>query len=145
MALAKQQLQALGDFKLLAEGEESYKLWQGISSAEMFNATGADDYLWKISLPPEASVDFVATLSPEDSFIADWGGGLIWLNNSTDKAENIRSTAEALGGYAHLIRCPQDCTTPRFHPRSSAETKILQSLKKGFDPNNILNPNRMGF
>ena len=145
LAAAKQQLQALGDFKLMAEGAESDKLWQGIGSAEMFHYKGEPDFLWRISLPPEASVDFVATIDSADSFIADWGGGLIWLNSMTDRSESLRGTAEKLGGYAHLMRCPPECGTPRFHPRSSAETKILKSLKAGYDPHNILNPNRMGF
>jgi glycolate oxidase FAD binding subunit len=79
----------------------------------------------------------------------DWQGGLVWLRmeHGEPEAERLRALVRKHGGgHATLVRATPAirAAVPVFEPQAPALAMLSQRLKSEFDPNNILNPGRMG-
>jgi len=78
----------------------------------------------------------------------DWAGGLIWaaLPRSDDaRAPLVQSVVAAAGGHATLIRAPAAvrAKVDVFMPEPAPLAALTQRVRKGFDPQGVLNAGRM--
>ncbi len=145
---------ALGE--LLSEGggrldrldaDASTALWREIRDVTPLPANAPA--LWRVSLAPTAGSALVDRLERELelAWLADWGGGLLWL--AIDNAEDGGAAAirAALGddGHAILVRASAAlrAAVPVFQPQAPALARLTARVKDSFDPKRILNPGRM--
>ena len=78
----------------------------------------------------------------------DWGGGLIWLaakGNLTEVGSVIRSALMSIGGHATLMRGSANLRlmSDVFQPQTPILRRLTKSIKDNFDPERVLNPDRM--
>jgi len=106
--------------------------------------------VWRISTAPKNGPIVVSELERLVcvSAVYDWSGGLVWLEvpeSSDVNAYDIRRALAHLGGHATLIRASEDVRTriEVFHPTPGALGKLTKGIKDSFDPQHILNPERM--
>ncbi len=108
--------------------------------------------VWKVSLAPTRSVDFVGRLRQAGLALSrwyyDWAGGLVWfaLDDPASRHAEVRAALAPLGGHATLMRAGDAlrAATPVFQPQPSALAALTRRVKAGFDPLNILNRGRLG-
>ena len=141
-------LKAHGSAAILRDGAETAGLWARVRDA--VPVAGGEGSVWRLSLKPSDGPVAVATLTATGAIEAafyDWGGGLVWLRSpaTPEAAAAIRTQAEALGGYATLVRAPDGLrrTIPPFHPEAAPVARLSAGLRARFDPHGILNPGRM--
>ncbi len=123
--------------------------WAEIRDVRFFAAS--NHLLWRISAPPvegpRIASAIVAELATAEHYF-DWGGGLIWIAAEPTQdasAAVVRAALEAGGGYATLVRAPEE-TRSRvsvFQPLDAALDNLNRQVKASFDPLGILNPGRM--
>lgn len=90
--------------------------------------------LWRINVAPSRSVAVVAQFVSEDDWIADWGGGLIWLASKGDP-NRIRATVDRAQGHATLVRRTAHYEdTPCLHPPSAGLANLERRVRRAFDP-----------
>ena len=99
-------------------------------------ALGADEVLWRVSLPSTAPA-----LDLPGRQVVEWGGALRWLASAGDAAQ-IRARAAQLGGHATAFR-GGDRSGAVFQPLSAPLATIHRRLKQSFDPAGIFNPGRL--
>ena len=147
-----------GDFDRL-DAAASATLWREIRDAALLPAQAPA--LWRVSLAPSAGSALIEALEGalDLAWLADWGGGLLWL--AVGGAEG-RSDAESGGagdggaaairgalsepdGHATLIRGSPAlrAAVPVFQPQAPALARLTARVKDSFDPKRILNPGRM--
>ncbi len=99
--------------------------------------------VWRISVPPSDAPRVLAALAP-DSYLLDWGGGLIWAAFSVVDAPHVRAAVHE--GHATLFKAPlaARASTPVFHPQAPALAAAALRLKHAFDPHGRLNPGKLG-
>ena len=131
-------LSAYGEVEEL-HSHNSTTLWREVRDVEFF--AGNDD-LWRISVPPADGVRIAAQLGG-DHFL-DWAGGLIWLKAPGSDADRIRAAISS--GHATLMRASDEtrASVPVFQPQANGVGAVMNRVRAGFDPHNILNPGRMG-
>jgi glycolate oxidase FAD binding subunit len=120
--------------------EPSRQLWSQIAGA----ASLADlPVVWRLSVPPSEAPAIIRDLAPE-RYLLDWGGGLIWLGSSAADATRVRGAVRS--GHATLIKAPESvrADVPVFHPLPAPLAALTARVKAAFDPENKLNPGRMG-
>jgi glycolate oxidase FAD binding subunit len=144
----------LAPFGALASLDEasSRALWRAIRDVTPFAAKGrrggAD--IWRISTAPAQGAQVGRALADKAGaeILYDWAGGLVWaaLPRSDDaQAPLVHATVAAFGGHATLIRAPAavrakvDVFTHELAPLAA----LTQRVRKGFDPQGVLNPGRM--
>jgi glycolate oxidase FAD binding subunit len=144
----------LGPFGTLATLEDaaSRAIWQAIRDATPFaaaTARGGHD-IWRISTAPTRGADLGRTLGEKagGEMIYDWAGGLVWaaLPRSDDAhAGLVQATVVQVGGHATLIRAPAAvrAKVEVFTPEPASLAALTQRVRKGFDPQGVLNPGRM--
>jgi glycolate oxidase FAD binding subunit len=144
----------LGPFGTLATLEDaaSRAIWQAIRDATPFaaaTARGGHD-IWRISTAPTRGADLGRTLGEKagGEMIYDWAGGLVWaaLPRSDDAhAGLVQATVVQVGGHATLIRAPAAvrAKVEVFTPEPAPLAALTQRVRKGFDPQGVLNPGRM--
>ena len=144
----------LGPFGALATLEEaaSRAIWQAIRDATPFaaaTARGGHD-IWRISTAPTRGADLGRTLEDQvgGEMLYDWAGGLVWaaLPHSDDAhAGLVHATVAQAGGHATLIRAPAAVRSKVevFTPEPTQLAALTQRVRKGFDPQGVLNPGRM--
>ncbi|NBX07675.1 MAG: hypothetical protein EBR12_06350 [Proteobacteria bacterium] len=80
-------------------------------------------------------------------FGLDWAGGLIWLSGSgAGLGTHLRQVLAANGGgHATLMRASDSLrdNQPVFQPLGEAIGGLQTRIKTAFDPENILNPQRV--
>ena len=134
--------------KLLGAGAETTRIqaqmseagWRAI--ADVTPLRNKDTHLWRVSLPP-AEAARVAAAVDADSCYYDWGGGLIWFAGGD--ATTIRDALSSCGGHATLFRASEAMReqVPVFQPQPAPLAALEERVRKGFDPECILNPGRM--
>jgi glycolate oxidase FAD binding subunit len=144
----------LGPFGALATLEEaaSRSLWRSIRDVIPFaaDASRGDHDVWRISTAPTRGADIGRALADKagGEMLYDWAGGLVWaaLPRSDDAhAGLVHRIVASSGGHATLIRAPAavrakvDVFTPEPPPLAALTARV----RKGFDPQGVLNPGRM--
>jgi glycolate oxidase FAD binding subunit len=127
-------------------GEAAGALWRGVRDASPL-AEPRDLAVWRVSLPPGRMPAFVAAVAPA-RWLADWGGGLVWLAVPEDEdagAATIRVQTRRLGGHATLARGSENLRAriEVVEPLPPAVMALQSGLKASFDKAGILNPGRM--
>jgi glycolate oxidase FAD binding subunit len=92
--------------------------------------------LWRLSVPSTAQ-----PLSLSGAQLIEWGGAQRWLRTDMS-AQQIRATAEAVGGHATLFR-GGDKQAGVFHPLTPTLAMLHRNVKNAFDPAHIFNPGRL--
>jgi glycolate oxidase FAD binding subunit len=144
----------LAPFGALASLDEasSRALWRAIRDVTPFAAKGGrgDADIWRISTAPARGAEIGGTLADKagGEILYDWAGGLVWaaLPRSDDaQAPLVRATVAAAGGHATLIRAPAAvrAKVDVFTPEPAPLAALTQRVRKGFDPQGVLNPGRM--
>jgi glycolate oxidase FAD binding subunit len=134
---------------LVALGRSPQELLDATASRTFWQQVGAAvslarfPVIWRLSVAPKQAPRILETIEAE-AFQLDWGGGLIWVAAQQVDAARIRAALH--GGHATLIRAPlaQRRVTAVFEPQAPAVAAIAMRLKAAFDPDQRLNPGRMG-
>ncbi|HEY1900218.1 MAG TPA: FAD-binding protein [Steroidobacteraceae bacterium] len=121
-------------------GADSRQFWRAVAAAE---GLAKFPVIWRLSVAPQQAARILDEIEPED-FQLDWGGGLIWMGAHLLDARRVRGALH--GGHATLVRAAQAERRANavFEPQSSGIAAIAAGLKAAFDPDNRLNPGRMG-
>lgn len=145
------------------EQEASALVWTALRELEPL-AIETGERLWRVSVPPNASAKFKATLlnaaslssteasttTPQVFF--DWGGGVVWcVLPGSLSASDVHRLAHDAGGHARLVRSAgahegmtgDEAVDQAFSPLDSVNRAVHQRLKLAFDPSGVLNPGRM--
>jgi glycolate oxidase FAD binding subunit len=106
--------------------------------------------VWRIVCPPAAGGALGQALARDTGgdVIYDWGGGLIWaaLPPKPDAhAPLVRPRVAAVGGYATLVRAPEEVrrNIDVFHPQPGGLAALSERVRHSFDPSNVFNRGRM--
>ena len=130
----------------------SRALWRAVRDVTPFAANGPAGRrdLWRISTAPARGTEVGRTLVAEGDaeVLYDWAGGLVWaaLPASDDAgAPLIRSAVASAGGHATLIRAPAAvrAAVDVFTPEPAPLAALTARVRKGFDPQGVLNAGRM--
>jgi glycolate oxidase FAD binding subunit len=144
----------LGAFGALATLEEaaSRSIWRSIRDVTPFGigtSRGGHD-IWRISTAPARGADIGRALADRagGDTLYDWAGGLVWaaLPRSDDAhADLVHPIVAQSGGHATLIRAPAAvrAKVDVFTPEPAPLAALTQRVRKGFDPQGVLNPGRM--
>ncbi|MEQ1953860.1 FAD-binding protein [Mesorhizobium yinganensis] len=130
-------------------GGASKAIWRVIRDCLPF-ADGSQKPVWRVSMAPSETHKAVMALRMEAAVEAfyDWAGGLAWLRMEGDPdADLLRGLVKKFGGgHATLVRASvaDRAAIPVFEPQALALAALSRRLKEQFDPQNILNPGRMG-
>lgn len=123
--------------------EECDDLWSAIRDVSLLEPMPA---LWRVCVPPSCGADILDSF-PNAKAIADWGGGLIWLNldGTPESAADLRLQVAKTGGHATLMSASEETRTSIavFQPQPTALAALTKRVKQSFDPLGILNPGRM--
>lgn len=144
----------LAPFGALASLDEvsSRALWRAIRDVTPFAAKSrrGDADIWRISTAPAQGAEIGGTLADKAGaeILYDWAGGLVWaaLTRSDDAhAPLVHATVAAVGGHATLIRAPAAvrAKVDVFTPEPAPLAALAQRVRKGFDPQGVLNAGRM--
>ena len=97
--------------------------------------------LWRISTKPNTNLNI--DTDNDQTCLTEWHGALHWLTTKTP-AKILRHNIEQIGGHATLFRnAPIESDIEIFHPLPEPLMNIHNKIKRSFDPENILNPNKM--
>ncbi len=115
----------------------------GEQTLPFFQATSADQALWRLSVPQTAPVIEVPGLSAAAQYI-EWQGAQRWLWAPMDAAPAIHAAAQLVGGAAQCFRSvgPRDGSV--FAPMPEALLRIQRALQEQFDPQGVFATGRMG-
>jgi glycolate oxidase FAD binding subunit len=99
---------------------------------------GSGVSLWRLSLPATAPV-----LQAPGEQLVEWGGALRWLVTPLD-GRSVRELAARAGGEATLYASARKGELPVFPLPAAANARILERLRRQFDPAGVFNPGRLG-
>jgi glycolate oxidase FAD binding subunit len=150
-SLLEQLLAPSGALASLDEAP-SRALWRAIRDVAPFAAKGrrggAD--IWRISTAPAHGAEIGRALADKAGAetLYDWAGGLVWLalpRSDDAQAPLVHATVAAAGGHATLIRAPAAvrAKVAVFMPEPTPLAALTQRVRKGFDPQGVLNAGRM--
>jgi glycolate oxidase FAD binding subunit len=122
------------------DGADSRSVWDEIGGA---TALAEWPVVWRISVPPSDAPRVLAALAPE-RYLLDWGGGLIFAAFRRTDAARVRAALQ--GGHATLLKAPlaDRRANDVFQPLPGVLSAAALRLKQAFDPNDRLNPGRLG-
>lgn len=151
LSLLERLLDGRAAMAVLDEGETA-ALWTRLRDALPL-AERPDLDVWRLSVPPMAGMEVLNAVQaqiPRVQGWLDWGGGLVWLGvpaGMADAGAAIVRGAVGADGHATLMRASDavKATVPVFHPPAPALAALHRRVKAQFDPQDILNPGRMGF
>lgn len=148
IAELQKALARFGDTQLI-EGTAHDTLWRDIRDVR-FLAEPRNKAVWKLSVRPTSAPNTVEVIKQAVgcTFYFDWSGGLIWLAvDEMDDAgeETIRNAVHAADGHATLIRGSEELRSriAVFEPQPAPLAVVSDGIKKGFDPDRVLNPGLM--
>jgi glycolate oxidase FAD binding subunit len=104
-------------------------------------APGADQVLWRLSVPQTAPV-----LDLPSSPLIEWHGGLRWLWAPLATGPALQAQATAHGGNATVFVASHADSTRAGGPISLQDPALMaiqQRLKASLDPQGIFNPHRL--
>ena len=149
----KNRVDALSDL-LSARGqiavmppEESTEFWRSMRDIACVDA--AAEQVWKLSVTPSFAPRIIAELERDYKidYALDWAGGLIWIaGQGAGLGTDIRSVlAKNDGGHATLMRAANldSASLPVFQPLEAALGGLQTRIKTAFDPEHILNPQKI--
>ena len=127
----------------LEEVADGQALFAGIRDGAMFAGTDLD--VWRVLIPATEAPRLVADIGAK-LWLGDQAGGLIWLAAPASGAALIRDRAAAHDGQAMLLKASETsrATLGLYAPPSPALAALRARVKNAFDPDNLLNPGRMG-
>lgn len=125
---------------------DSRLLWREIRDVRLLSPGRP---LWRFSVAPTTGAELVPwyrELGAE--WFLDWVGGLVWLappETCAFRADELRRALDGRGGHATLIRAPAEVRSrvEVFQPQPPALRALTERVKRGFDPERILNRGRM--
>jgi glycolate oxidase FAD binding subunit len=144
-------LSPFGSLGTLGEAP-SRTFWRAVRDVIPFASGGPAGKrdLWRISTAPTRGAEIGRALVAEADaeVLYDWAGGLVWaaLPPADDaNAPLVRSTVAAAGGHATLIRAPAAvrAAVDVFTPEPAPLAALTARVRKGFDPQGVLNAGRM--
>jgi glycolate oxidase FAD binding subunit len=130
----------------------SRAFWRAVRDVIPFAAGGpaGKRNIWRISTAPSGGAEIGHALvhQADAEILYDWAGGLVWaaLPPADDaNAPLVRSTVAATGGHATLIRAPAAvrAAVDVFTPEPAPLAALTARVRKGFDPQGVLNAGRM--
>lgn len=143
----KDLLSAFGDIYFIDE-PESRLFWQNMRKLTFLSQH--DEAIWRVSITPDeayrAAQQIKKLIDADVSY--DWAGGLLWVTTrgvADMGSSDIRRIVAQAGGHATLIRPSRNSAhfVSPFHPLDPAHMSLSKNIKTLFDPNGVLNPNRM--
>lgn len=144
----RRQLAPFGDSYEL-DHRRSRDFWADIRALSFLSAE-FERPLWRITVAPSKAALVVRALSAFFPLNAayEWSGGLIWLElppSADASVTEVRRVLAEFAADAMLMRANQKVRSniEVFQPLPLAKMKIVQALKKAFDPEAILNPGRI--
>jgi glycolate oxidase FAD binding subunit len=141
----KAQLGGFGELHVL-NAEDSARLWRSVRDAE-FVAEPRERAIWRISLAPSRSAEFLGRIGAGATAMLDAGGGLLWLATDPTEAASaaVRAAMAGLAGHATLARAPEAlrARVDVFEPLSAPLMQLTKSLKASLDPQGLFNAGRM--
>jgi glycolate dehydrogenase FAD-binding subunit len=128
--------------------EQSQTIWKAIGNTSILNT---DQVVLKISIPPASAPDLIKEIPSAFNYdwYADAAGAWLWLalseDNAVDNIKWLRRQIAEQGGSAVLYKATEEIKRPAgIHSALTAGLSALtQRIKNSFDPNNILNPERL--
>lgn len=144
----KRELSPFGEIYDL-DDHISNEFWADIR-ARSFLSAGFDKPLWRITVAPSNAAQIVRALNAffPVSAAYEWSGGLIWLETPPSSEASVTELRRVLAEFdadSMLMRGPHTVRSAIevFHPLPLAKMKLVQAIKKAFDPAGVLNPGRM--
>jgi glycolate oxidase FAD binding subunit len=142
----------LSDPYTLYEEEISGRIWQDVRDVEVFNDSERAPALLKLSIPPAAVLDVSRVIDQLGGceWYSDAASGWLWVGichgSSEDKINTLRREINAVSGSAVLYRASEAIKrhVGIYSARPPALAELTRSIKHAFDPENILNPGRLG-
>jgi glycolate oxidase FAD binding subunit len=150
-AVLEKLLSPSGALGALTE-EQSRSLWCAIRDVAPFAASGPAGKrdIWRLSTAPTHGAEVGRALREklDAEVLYDWACGLIWaaLPAADDaNAPTVRACLGATGGHATLIRAPAAvrAAVDVFTPEPGPLAALTDRVRKGFDPQRVLNAGRM--
>jgi glycolate oxidase FAD binding subunit len=150
-AVLEKLLSPFGALGTLPE-EQSRSLWRAIRDVAPFAASGPSGKrdIWRLSTAPTHGAEVGRALREklDAEVLYDWACGLIWaaLPAADDaNAAAVRAFVAATGGHATLIRAPAAvrAAVDVFTPEPGPLAALTDRVRKGFDPQRVLNAGRM--
>jgi glycolate oxidase FAD binding subunit len=150
-AVLEKLLSPSGALGTLTE-EQSRSLWRAIRDVAPFAASGPSGKrdIWRLSTAPTHGAEAGRALREklDAEVLYDWACGLIWaaLPAADDaNAPTVRACVAATGGHATLIRAPAAvrAAVDVFTPEPGPLAALTDRVRKGFDPQRVLNAGRM--
>jgi glycolate oxidase FAD binding subunit len=150
-AVLEKLLSPFGVLTTLTE-ERSRSLWRAIRDVAPFAASGPSGKrdIWRLSTAPTRGTEVGQALREklDAEVLYDWACGLIWaaLPAADDaNAASVRASVAASGGHATLIRAPAAvrAAVDVFTPEPGPLAALTDRVRKGFDPQRVLNAGRM--
>ena len=127
----EQLLREFSDFEVdILEMEESKKFWQSVNDLDFLKKIKGD--LWRVSVRPTDGSKIIEMLDPKIGFL-DWCGGLVWLR--VDGGFDVREKMQEVAGHAMCLLGDFE----QFHPTSTLEKSISNSIRNKFDPKMLFN------
>ena len=148
MEKLRRELAPFGDTYDL-DHQKSLNFWGDIRSLAFLSAN-FDRPLWRITVAPSKAAQIVRALSAffDLSAAYEWSGGLIWLETPSSSEASVTELRRVLAEFeadSMLMRAPRSVRSSIevFHPLPLTKMKLVQAIKKAFDPAGVLNPGRM--
>ena len=127
----------------LDDVDNGIALFEQIRNGAMFAASGLE--IWRMMIPasdaPRIAAEIAAPL-----WLGDQAGGLLWLAARPESAGLIRQLAAAHDGQAMLLKAAdaRRAELGLYAAPPPALAHLRAGIKKAFDPDNLLNPGRLG-
>ena len=146
VAALSELLSAKGQIAVMPP-EESDDFWRFMRDVRWVDAQA--EQVWKLSVTPSFAPHIIAALERDYKidYALDWAGGLIWIAGQGDGlGADIRAVlAQNDGGHATLMRASNAAQAglPVFQPLDTALGGLQTRIKAAFDPEHILNPQKI--
>ena len=133
------------------EDEQSRARWCEIGDTSLLKSTDKNSSIVKLSIAPAQATNIVKLLSSFAGchWYADAAAAWFWLSLKNDNAaaciKQLRHALADGGGSVVLYRAPDHIKQEVgiFSEMNEGLMTLTRRLKDSFDPNNILNPNRL--